>query len=79
MLGAFFSPPYRDWWLAYIRDPTSFRVSGYHSHWLVRKSAADAFANGTIRLQRLHPSVIRVSSAGSPFYPVEWELIMSFR
>ncbi|POR36758.1 Protein kinase-like domain protein [Tolypocladium paradoxum] len=56
MLGAFFTPAYRDWWLGYIRAPD--QMSAYHSHWLVRKSAADAFARGTIKLIRLPPSMI---------------------
>lgn len=61
MLGAFFSPSYRDWWLAYIGDPSDYRISCYHNHWLVRKSAVKALADGTIRLQRLYPSLVQVS------------------
>jgi hypothetical protein len=59
MLGAFFTPSYRDWWLAYAREPKS--VSPYQSHWLVSKSAAHAFAQGAIKLDRLQPSLVEVS------------------
>jgi hypothetical protein len=59
MLGAFFTPSYRDWWLDYVQRPED--MSPYHNHWLVRKSAAHAFAHGLIKLQRLQPSMIEVS------------------
>lgn len=59
MLGAFFTPPYRDWWLAYIRDPGT--IDPLHSHWLVRKSAARVFKQGFIIFDRLQPSMIEVS------------------
>lgn len=59
MLGAFFSPPYRDWWLSYAQQPD--RMSPYHSHWLVKKSAAKAFERGLLILSRLLPSMIEVS------------------
>lgn len=58
MLGAFFGPQYRDWWLSYVRG-TGFVVP-YYSHWLVRQSAAKALALGKVRLDRLYPSVIEV-------------------
>lgn len=60
MLGAFFTPSYRDWWLAYVREPEN--MSSYRNHWLVRKSAVHEFAKGFIKLDRLHPSLIEVSS-----------------
>ncbi|KAK6865799.1 hypothetical protein PG995_002327 [Apiospora arundinis] len=56
MLGAFFTPPYRDWWLEYIREPDS--ISPFENHWLVRASAAIAFSQGLLRLNRLQPSMI---------------------
>ncbi|KAI1404934.1 hypothetical protein F4819DRAFT_494538 [Hypoxylon fuscum] len=56
MLGAFFGPPYRDWWLSYVRNPGG--MMPYCNHWLVRKSAARAFASGLVRLDRLHPSMV---------------------
>ncbi|KAI1144064.1 kinase-like domain-containing protein [Hypoxylon sp. FL0543] len=56
MLGAFFGPPYLDWWLSYVRDPEY--MMPYCNHWLVRKSAAGAFALGLVRLDRLQPSMI---------------------
>ncbi|KAH6717567.1 hypothetical protein BKA61DRAFT_641548 [Leptodontidium sp. MPI-SDFR-AT-0119] len=56
MLGAFFTPSYRDWWLAYAQIPGD--MSPYHNHWLVRKSAANAFAQGVVKLDRLHPSMV---------------------
>lgn len=59
MLGAFFTPSYRDWWLAYIRDPQS--INPLHSHWLVRKSAAHVFKHGFLKFDRLQPSMIEVS------------------
>lgn len=59
MLGAFFSPPYRDWWLGYVERPAS--VKPCHNHWLVRKSAAAVFAQGLIRFDRLLPSTFEVS------------------
>ncbi|KAK0721768.1 hypothetical protein B0T26DRAFT_739204 [Lasiosphaeria miniovina] len=43
MLGAFFGPRYRDWWF---------------SHWLVRTSTARALLQGTIKLERLQPSMV---------------------
>lgn len=58
MLGAFFTPAYRDWWFGYIRDPDQMET--LNSHWLVRKSAADAFALGTVKLTRLQRSMIEV-------------------
>ncbi|KAI0161246.1 hypothetical protein GGR57DRAFT_351955 [Xylariaceae sp. FL1272] len=55
VLGAFFGPPYRDWWLSYIEDP---RFTPLHeNHWLVRKSAAKEFAEGHICLERQQPSM----------------------
>jgi hypothetical protein len=66
MLGAFFGPPYRDWWLSYAKDPKT--VKPYHSHWLVRQSAAKAFAEGRVRLDRLQPSMIEVSCCGHDIY-----------
>lgn len=59
MLGAFFTPSYRDWWLDYAQNPRF--TSPYGGHWLVRKSAAGAFAQGLIKLDRLQPSMIEVS------------------
>ncbi|KAI2627299.1 hypothetical protein GGS26DRAFT_561306 [Hypomontagnella submonticulosa] len=56
MLGAFFGPPYRDWWISYVRNPGM--MMPYCNHWLVRKSAAEAFASGLVRLDRLQPSMI---------------------
>ncbi|KAK8089530.1 hypothetical protein PG997_004491 [Apiospora hydei] len=56
MLGAFFTPPYRDWWLDYVRQFQN--TSPYHTHWLARSSAASAFAGGLLRLNRLQPSMI---------------------
>lgn len=56
MLGAFFGPPYRDWWLSYSRDPDF--TSPYENHWLVTKSAARAFSRGVIKLDRLQPSMV---------------------
>ncbi|XXG99277.1 hypothetical protein Hte_005614 [Hypoxylon texense] len=56
MLGAFFGPPYRDWWLSYVRNPGG--MIAYHNHWLIRKSAAQTFASGLIKLERLQPSMI---------------------
>jgi hypothetical protein len=40
---------------------------GSRGHWLVRKSAAGAFAQGLIKLDRLQPSVIEVSYVLYPF------------
>ncbi|KAI4865650.1 hypothetical protein F4820DRAFT_447857 [Hypoxylon rubiginosum] len=56
MLGAFFGPPYRDWWLSYARNPGG--TATYCNHWLVQKSAARAFASGFVKLDRLQPSMI---------------------
>ncbi|KAK3294461.1 kinase-like domain-containing protein [Chaetomium fimeti] len=56
MLGAFFTPPYRDWWLAQVEDPE--RLPHCVGHWLVRKSAAQAFARGIVVLNRRLPSMI---------------------
>ncbi|TVY13908.1 hypothetical protein LARI1_G009029 [Lachnellula arida] len=56
MLGAFFTPSYRDWWLDYAQMPED--MSPYHNHWLVRKSAAYAFAQGFVKLDRLQPSML---------------------
>jgi hypothetical protein len=58
MLGAFFTPSYRDWWLSYARDPE--RMYRCYNHWLVRKSAAEAFAKGFLKLDRRLPSMIEV-------------------
>ncbi|AEO68185.1 uncharacterized protein THITE_2145395 [Thermothielavioides terrestris NRRL 8126] len=46
MLGAFFGPAYRDWWLSYARNPKQLPL--YQNHWLVRESAARAFARGLV-------------------------------
>ncbi|QGA21624.1 hypothetical protein EYB26_009335 [Talaromyces marneffei] len=56
MLGAFFGPQYRDWWLFYIRNAE--RIGPYANHCLIRRSIADSFALGFIRLDRLQPSLI---------------------
>lgn len=61
MLSAFFGPQYRDWWLSYASDAA--HMSPYRNHWLVRASAAKAFASGLVRLDRLQPSMIEVSGA----------------
>jgi len=55
LLRAFLSPPYRDWWLSYANEPE--RVPQHCSHWLVRKSAARAFASGFVKLERRQPSI----------------------
>lgn len=59
MLRAFFGPPYLDWWIAYTERLT--RVDPIDGHWLVRRSAAEAYRNGVVKLYRLHPSMIEVS------------------
>ncbi|WKT50819.1 hypothetical protein QSH57_015789 [Fusarium oxysporum f. sp. vasinfectum] len=56
MLRAFFSPPYLNWWLAYTERLK--RVDPIDGHWLVRRSAAEAYRNGLVKLHRLHPSMI---------------------
>lgn len=56
MLGAFFGPPYRDWWLSYIKDADF--MSPFHNHWLVQKSAARSFAQGFVKLDRLQSSMV---------------------
>ncbi|KAK5994329.1 hypothetical protein PT974_04802 [Cladobotryum mycophilum] len=56
MLGVFFNSQYRDWWLSYVEE-LEF-MSTHHTHWLVRQSAAKAFAQGLIRLDRLPQSMI---------------------
>ncbi|KAF5643559.1 kinase [Fusarium tjaetaba] len=65
MLRAFFSPPYLDWWLAYTERLK--RVDPIDGHWLVRRSAAEAYSNGLVKLHRLKPSMIE--------YRVGWCLI----
>jgi hypothetical protein len=59
MLHVFFDPPYRDFWLSYAKNPK--RMDSRHNHWLVRRSAAKAFAEGRLRLNRLVPSMVEVS------------------
>ncbi|KAK0707180.1 kinase-like domain-containing protein [Apiosordaria backusii] len=56
LLGVFFTPSYRDWWLGYAARPSD--MNPLHSHWLVQRSAASAFANGFVRLQRFSPSLV---------------------
>ncbi|KAK4222193.1 hypothetical protein QBC38DRAFT_490472 [Podospora fimiseda] len=56
MLGAFFGPPYRDWWLSYAETPEF--TSAYANHWLVKRSGAKAFAQGLVKLDRRQPSMI---------------------
>ncbi|KAI1775337.1 hypothetical protein F4818DRAFT_46963 [Hypoxylon cercidicola] len=46
----------RDWWLSYVRNHE--RMMAYFNHWLVRKSAAQAFASGLVRLDRRKSSMI---------------------
>ncbi|KAI1442016.1 hypothetical protein F5Y02DRAFT_410420 [Annulohypoxylon stygium] len=67
MLGAFFGPPYRDWWLSYIKHPEL--TTSYRNHWLVRKSAARAFALGLIKLDRCQPSMIHYEVRQFPIGP----------
>ncbi|KAK4198974.1 hypothetical protein QBC40DRAFT_282865 [Triangularia verruculosa] len=55
LLGVFFSLSYRDWWLSNVAHPSA--MNPLHNHWLVRRSAANAFANGYIRLQRFSSSL----------------------
>ena len=59
MLGAFFGPAYRDWWLSYIKNPSS--IASLQNHWLVSKSAALSFSRGLLRLDRYGSSMIDVS------------------
>lgn len=59
MLGAFFGPQYRDWWLSYSREPEY--MTPFRSHWLIRKSVAGVLSRGLIRLERLQPSMVEVS------------------
>jgi hypothetical protein len=59
MLGAFFGPQYRHWWPFYIRSAD--RIGPYPNHWLTRRSVANVFARGFIRLDRLQPSLIEVN------------------
>ncbi|KAI0194241.1 hypothetical protein F4808DRAFT_441454 [Astrocystis sublimbata] len=51
MMGAFLGPPYRDWWFDFLKDPDY--MTPYANHWLVRRSASVAYANGFVKLQRL--------------------------
>ncbi|KAL2136861.1 hypothetical protein VTI74DRAFT_587 [Chaetomium olivicolor] len=55
VLGAFFGPPYRDWWLSYVNQPEF--TSPYANHWLVRRSTSQALARGLVQLERLQPSM----------------------
>ncbi|KAH8697254.1 hypothetical protein BGW36DRAFT_378322 [Talaromyces proteolyticus] len=56
MLGAFFGPQYRDWWLSYVRNPNL--MPPHYNHWLVRQSTAKALTLGLIKLDRLQPSIV---------------------
>lgn len=67
MLGAFFGPPYRDWWLTTAENPQF--MMPYWSHWLVSKSAAHAFSRGIVRLNRLHPSMVEYEVRPQPLGP----------
>ncbi|KAL2158703.1 hypothetical protein VTH06DRAFT_4185 [Thermothelomyces fergusii] len=49
MLVVFLGPTYRDWWLSYIKDPEELMPRS--SHWLVQRSAAEAFARELVRLE----------------------------
>ena len=59
MQGTFLSPPYRDRWISCIRDPD--RIVPFQNHWLVRQSAAKAFALELVKLDRLLPSMVEVN------------------
>lgn len=67
MLGAFFGPPYRDWWLSYSQNP-QFTMS-YYNHWLVKKSAVSAFSRGVVKLNRLLPSMVEYEVLQTPIGP----------
>ncbi|KAI2776590.1 hypothetical protein F4815DRAFT_483981 [Daldinia loculata] len=67
MLGAFFGPSYRDWWLSYVINPEG--KSPCYNHWLVRKSTAKIFASGLVRLNRLHPSMVEYELEQVPIGP----------
>lgn len=68
MLEAFFGKPYCDWWLYYSLHPSE--MDPHHTHWLARKSAADAFARGFVALNRMQPSMVEVSvRSGLPCLP----------
>jgi hypothetical protein len=58
MLGIFLGDNVRDWWLSRIKRPKSLHSE--RSHWLIRKSAAKAFQNGLVSLERMGPSEIQV-------------------
>lgn len=58
MLTAFFGPGYRDWWLSYAQDPSAYTCHHFNNHWLVTKSAAQAFSRGLVKLNRIQPSMI---------------------
>jgi len=62
MLGAFFDTTYRDWWISYIENPEYTEPE--RSHWLVRKSASQAFAQGRVQLER-RSSLVEVHRIGS--------------
>lgn len=63
MLGAFLGPAYRDWWLSYIKNPSS--ITSLQNHWLLSTSAAMSFSRGMVRLDRLPSSMIDVSRGPS--------------
>ncbi|KAI0161773.1 hypothetical protein GGR52DRAFT_561098 [Hypoxylon sp. FL1284] len=69
MLGAYFGPPYRDWWLSYARDPK--RTPAYFNHWLVQESAAKAFSLGIIKLHRMNETMLEWEFQQLYIQPVE--------
>ncbi|KAF5592908.1 kinase [Fusarium pseudocircinatum] len=69
MLRAFFSLPYLDWWLAYTERLK--RVDPIDGHWLVRRSAAEAYRKGVVKLHRLQPSMIEYKIGWCPIGTVE--------
>lgn len=67
MLGAFFGPPYRDWWLSHAQGDEF--IMPHESYWLVSQSAAHAFARGLVKLSRLQPSMVEYEVLQQPIGP----------
>ncbi|KAF9767113.1 hypothetical protein IL306_000378 [Fusarium sp. DS 682] len=67
MLSAFFGPPYFNWWMKHIKlvDERYAFCSEWliDNYWLVRRSAAEAFRNGLVKLDRDLPSFVEVGEA----------------
>ncbi|EJT79777.1 hypothetical protein GGTG_04860 [Gaeumannomyces tritici R3-111a-1] len=72
MLEAFFGAQLTSWFEWYLRG--THYMNPYHTHWLVRKSAADAFAQGFLALKKWPLSQVEFTVEDTDVFPMEYPI-----